>query len=628
MNMTRLKLAAAAITVTALLSACGGHSLGTSGTDTSSVSGTSGAVSTDTAYWAESAQTPPDYIFPMTPTQACSPDNVQQFSALMFRPLYWFGNHENSGVDYNYSVADAPVWSDGDKTVTIPMKHWQWSNGQPVTSRDVAFFMNIYKADPANNFCDYVPGEMPGNVVSMSTPNSHTLVMHLSHAVSPTWFLYNELSQLTPIPLAWDRTSLSEKAPSESSTKLPDETKAGAQAVWNFLNSQAKDISTYATSPLWRVVDGPWRLTGYTASGEVTMQVNKAYSGSPKPKLKEFVELPFTSNSAEMNQILSGGPKAVTVGYLPPEDIPQEANAKSAGYVADNSYLLATDFFPLNLHNPIFGPVFRQLYFRQAFQHLVDQPGWVSAFLHGDANQTYGPVPGEPTSPLTTGIVASNPYPFSVADATALLTANGWKVVKGGITTCVKPGTAKGDCGAGVKAGLGLEFNLDYVAGVPAVESEMNDLQAMASQAGIKLDLTSHPFNTIEATATPCKPAQSSCKWTAENWGLPWIYSPLPTGEGIFKSGAESNYSNYSDPEADKLIENTLTTSAADEHQALVTYSNYLAKTLPVVFEPTPEGNPFDGGPALISKYLSGYQANTEAYITPELWTISSTGGK
>lgn len=605
-----------------ILAGCGGSAPAGSGTTSSSA-----AVSTsssDTVYWAQSESDSPNYIFPMTPADVCAGNNVQQFDAMLYRPLYWFGNGNKPTVDYDYSIAKAPVFTDDDKTVTITLKDWKWSNGTLVTSRDVEFFVNLYKANPSANYCDYAPGMMPYIVQSMDTPNSSTIVFHLTRSVSPTWFLYNQLSQITPLPLAWDRTSLSDPAPSKESAQLPDSTKAGAQKVFNFLNAQSRKTTTWAASPLWKVVDGPFQLVQFTTSGEVTMKVNTDYSGSVKPSYKYFVELPFTSNSAEMNEILSSGPKAVTVGYLPPEDIPQQSKAESAGYVANEQYLYSTDYFLLNQHNPKFGPLFRQLYFRQAFQYLVDQQGWIEAFLHGAAHPTYGPVPLEPSSPLVPGENTSNPYPFSVSKSAALLKQNGWDVKPGGLTTCVKPGTASGECGAGISDGMQIAFNLDYVSGVPTLESEMNDLAANAAKVGVKLELTSHPINTIYATAVPCKADQSSCSWTSENWNGGWNFVPdfLPTGESLFMTGGGYNDSNYSSAEADRLINRTLTLSGSAELNAMTAYDNYLAKQLPVVYAPTEEGNPFAGGPALIAKNLTNYSPNAYGYITPEAWSF------
>jgi peptide/nickel transport system substrate-binding protein len=35
--------------------------------------------------------------------------------------------------------ADAPVYSDGGKTVTVQLKGWKWSDGEAVNAQDVAF---------------------------------------------------------------------------------------------------------------------------------------------------------------------------------------------------------------------------------------------------------------------------------------------------------------------------------------------------------------------------------------------------------------------------------------------------------------------------------------------------------
>ena len=70
--------------------------------------------------------------------------------------------------------------------------------------------MNMLKTEaPKGLWCDYTPGYFPDNVASIAYPNSSTVVFHLKTSLNPTWFLYNELSQITPMPMAWDRTSSS-----------------------------------------------------------------------------------------------------------------------------------------------------------------------------------------------------------------------------------------------------------------------------------------------------------------------------------------------------------------------------------------------------------------------------------
>ena len=45
------------------------------------------------------------------------------------------------------SIANPPVYSNGDKTVTISLKSsYKWSNGQPITANDMLFFIDLVKA--------------------------------------------------------------------------------------------------------------------------------------------------------------------------------------------------------------------------------------------------------------------------------------------------------------------------------------------------------------------------------------------------------------------------------------------------------------------------------------------------
>lgn len=279
----------------------------------------------------------------------------------------------------------------------------------------------------------------------------------------------------------------------------------------------------------------------------------------------------------------------------------------------------------MNLNNPRAGPIFRQLYFRQAFQHLVDQQGWIHAFLHDTAIPTYGPVPVSPPSPLASVNASMNPYPFSTSAAAAILSSHGWKVEPNGTTTCEHAGTAGNECGAGITAGEAISFNIDYQSGVAAVESEMNDLVAQAKRVGIDINLTTHPFPTVIGTAAACKPSDSDCGWTAENWGAGWIYGPdfLPTGESLYGDGAVANYGSYSDANTNQLIAATITGPAANEKQALTAYAQHIEQQVPVVFGPTSIGTYQGDARTLVAKNLGGYAANAFGYMTPEDWYLT-----
>ena len=286
-------------------------------TSNSTASGTT-PVKGGTAVMAEPPASPPDYIFPFMTAALSSNVNLFDFTYLMYRPMYWIGEGTQPVFNSSLSLASAPVFS--GRNVTINLKHYMWSNGTPVTAQDVMFWINMMKAVPQDWF-DFTPGGFPANVSNIKVVSSTELTMTMNKAYSPTWFQYNQLTQITPMPAAWDRTA---SGPSNCDTTVSD-----CAAVYSYLASQANDLDTYATSPIWGIVDGPWKLSAFNADGHITFVPNKSYSGPIKPKLAAFQEVPFTTDAAEYDVLQSPNSSTkIDYGYLPPQDAPAKpANA-------------------------------------------------------------------------------------------------------------------------------------------------------------------------------------------------------------------------------------------------------------------------------------------------------------
>ena len=578
-----------------------------------------------TAYFAEQPETPPDYIFPLVSGEYFTVENTADFQTLLYEPLYWFGDKASTSVDYSLSIGDAPVYSDGDRVVTIMLKHYLWSDREPVSARDVIFWINLLKANP-DDWASYVPGGFPDNVTSATALNSTTVQLHLNAGYNPLWYTYNELSEITPLPLAWDRTSLSSPAPSPGATVLPDSTRSGARAVYNFLNAQAEDVGSYASSPIWSVVDGPWKLVGLTTDGTASFVPNRLFSGPNKPRLAKFVELSYTSAAAEFSVLRAssgvGGPGAsssggqISVGYVPDNDLPQSGALKSQGYQLVKWYPFQFDYLEPNLNNPKVGPILRELYFRQAFQHLVDQQGWIHAYYGGLGLPTYGPVPASPPNPYADTNASVNPYPFSISAARTLLASHGWKVVPNGVTTCARPGTGPSECGKAIGSGEGLNFTLMYPSGLPYTDGSMVDLQSVAKQVGIEITLEEVTPTTIASTILSCLPAQAACSWELGQYGTGWVFEPdhYPSGEEIFETGALGNVANYSNPTTDKLIAATTRSPAADAKAALDAYQDQVRLELPNFWQPSP------GTLVTVQSDLRGFVPNAYGFISPEEW--------
>src|ERR1700734_3962716 len=185
-----------------LLAACSG------GSSSSSSSGGK-AQSGGTITFAEQPGSPPTYIFPLYDGANSGNNNITYLQPLMWLPLYWFGHSNNAQATINYgqSMAYPPVFSDGGRTVTMKLKHYVWSNGKPVTSRDLEFWMNLLLAEK-NNSAAYVPGGWMDHVAGMSAPSPYTFVLKFNVTYNQTYLLYNGLSILQPIPQAvCDKTS-------------------------------------------------------------------------------------------------------------------------------------------------------------------------------------------------------------------------------------------------------------------------------------------------------------------------------------------------------------------------------------------------------------------------------------
>ncbi|MGH7912971.1 MAG: ABC transporter substrate-binding protein [Candidatus Dormibacteraceae bacterium] len=535
----------------------------------------------DVVNFAEPAADTPNWIWPFTPAANLSIVGIE-FQELMFRPLYLFGANGKTGVSESLSLAQLPSYSNGGKTATIALKNYKWSNGESVNASDVLFWIHMEEAEKAH-WLGYIPGYFPDNIVSATASGPNTVVITMDKAYNPTWMVSNELSQITPMPAAWDATGPGQ--PSDCAANVAD-----CPAVYQYLSTQSKDLQGYGSSPVWGIVDGPWKLKSFTTAGDASFVPNQAYSGPTKPTLKQFNMLPFTTEPAEFNVLRSGS--TLDVGYLPTSDLTQakslSTSPDTAGPNPVSNYTLAPwfayaiNFFPMNFNNPTYGPVFKQLYFRQAMQSLVNQPGILKQAARNYGVQTIGPVPLYPQSDLISSAAKHNPYPFSIATAKRLLTENGWNVVPGGATTCAKPGTGNGECGADIPAGMKLDFTLPYASGQPAIQTSMESFKSNAARIGVSFTLSSAPFDAIDAEITPCSGAQ--CTWTFGNWGG-WVYGPnyLPTGELMWDSGSLSNAGSFDDPQVDSLINESITETG---NQAFLGYENALIKASPVIWQP------------------------------------------
>ncbi|KAK1177116.1 peptide ABC transporter substrate-binding protein [Streptomyces sp. NBS 14/10] len=586
-------VAGAALTSGALLTGCSGG--GTS---------SSGGHSSDTINYALPANFTPNWILPVGTASHLNTNN-SSISQSLWEPLIAYdGSTGEVGWNKDNSLATAADFAKDSKSVTITLGNRHWSDGKPITSRDVEFWFNLIKANKAD-WANYSPGKAPDNWTSLKIVDETHFTITFDKAYNKQWMLANELSMIRPMPQhVWDKTG-----GSDAVSDL-DRTPAGAKKVWKYLNSAAKNISGYATDPLWKTVSGPYTLKSFSTAGRVELTANAKYDGGGKANIRHVNLLPFTTTDAEANALRAG---TVDYGYINATDLSQEDSFKAKGYTVKPWAGWAITYMPYNFNNPAMGPVFKQLYARQAIQMSVDQTSLAKVIFNGTAVPTYGPIPQGQASDFVSPEQKKNPYPFDTAKAKQLLTSHGWSE-QSGTMVCTDAGSGDDQCGAGVDKGTKFEMQVLSQSGSTVTDNMMSALQSSFSKTGIKFTIKTAPVNSVLSQSGQCKSGDSGCKWQLSFFGTAgsWYFPAYPSGDSLFQTGGGSNFGSYSNPAVDKLIARTTTSESA---AAVQEYSATLAKDLPVIWLPEP-----DYQVSVVKNGLGGFAQDSLANFHPAMW--------
>jgi peptide/nickel transport system substrate-binding protein len=572
------------------------------------------------ATWACAPGFPPAVIFPFTPAERFGTRNRYEFQFLMYRPLFWMGRDGKPEIDYDLSLADEPEWDADGRTVTIRIKPWKWSNGETVCAGNVMFWMNMLSRK-GSRFGAYTEGYFPDNLVSYEKVAEDKVSFTFDRAYSRNWVVMNQLTMIIPMPKAWDRTAA---GPADATHDIEQ-----VEAVYDFLLAENGNMvaegnahrTKWADSPIWSVVNGPWRLKSYTEEGIVTFVPNELYSGPNPARLDEFRQIPTSSDEQEYELLKSGD--SITVGFLPPDLGAQPDGDPTKGgpnplgdrYNLVPQILFNVRYMQMNFTNPtIAGALIRQTYVRQALQSCLDQDFAAKEIYQGYGWPQTGPVPVLPASDLVSPKLRHGKgfWPFDVDRARDLLAENGWD-------TSVAPAVCVDAGKAGVPLGTRLSFLLRYVEGRPALTRFMEQFKMDAAKAGIELRLSEVYGSVLVAEDCPGPPTPDNPKlWEISTWNGGWVYD-YPTGESLFQSGAAFNCSNYPDARADELIDRTVT---ADDLEALYEYQEYISEQVPVIFLPNTPWRLFE-----VASNLRGFEPiNPYGMVNPENWYYVEDG--
>jgi peptide/nickel transport system substrate-binding protein len=155
----------AAVSVLALgVAACGGS------TSSSSNSGKKAATTGKTLVIESTPLSPMTDNF--NPLSSTSTGFVTNAVAFYNEPLYIFNNVKPTEAPIPMLASGPPAWSNGGKTLTIPLRAGvKWNDGKPFSASDVAFTFNMIKAHPAL----YTSGAPTVTSATASSPTSVTL---------------------------------------------------------------------------------------------------------------------------------------------------------------------------------------------------------------------------------------------------------------------------------------------------------------------------------------------------------------------------------------------------------------------------------------------------------------------
>ena len=566
--------------------------------------------SSTTIVYAEAPGENPNFIFPFMGCAYSSVNNINQFQTLMFRPLYWFGLGASTNFEPSLSPADQPVFTHNDRTITITMKGWRFADGQVVDAQSVMFFLNMYKADPTA-YCGYNAGYGIPDQVKSAAGHDNTVRINFTTPVNPTWVLDNYLSEITPMPDRWDRSSGSQSSACATGTYGAASTNAACTAVLTYLTKEGSTTSTFSGA-LWQSGDdGPWRLNSFDAEGDATFVPNTKYRGPRKAQVGFLKEVAFTSIQAEESDLLNN---TLSIGYIDPSVLTSPAPAP--GKVGPNWVPLASHYsivtgsswsfnfaaFNFTSSDPN-GAAVDQLYIRQALQYAVDQRSLIENVDKGYGSTIDSPLP--PSTPTTLSRPIANPYPFNFAAARTLLSAHGWTLVND-VQTCTDPGTGTGQCGANIAQGYQLSFNVVWPTDSTTLDQTMTSEIANWQSLGIEITHSTDTFNNVISDCTGAK-AFEICAW---GYGWSYVPSDYPSGESLFLPGGDFNVGTYASPQMTSLIKASIYGKSN-----LSAYGAYAAQQLPVLYQP--QANSI-GEVARVLKSSIGFAPNPLGDFTPE----------
>jgi peptide/nickel transport system substrate-binding protein len=402
-----------------------------------------------------------------------------------------------------------------------------WSDGEPLTSEDIAFTYRFILDNQLASFSDYLPADS-----TFETPDATTLI--------------------------W-----SSEKPTFAPT-VPPWVPIVPEHIWSqYDGTDAKTIKAVkvlADGPA--VGSGPFVLTQWNPGEFWKMEANKSYWGGT-PTIDEVVFQVFDNTEAEV-QALKGGQIDFADNLNPTlfNALKGEDNIGTSASAPSTFNNFAWNFGSSDMPNDTHNPALEDLVVRQAVAYGTDLQAIVDSVFQGTA------IPGTtvtlPSSPWHYEPPADQLYNFDPEKAKQILDDAGYVDTDG-------DGIREDPDG-----GQPLEFNILTLNSVQGSNDTGKLMQDWMSDIGIKFNL--EPVGDSKAYAV-----WADGDFDAYLWG--WGGDPDPDFIlSIFTTNQCLSWSDgcYSDPAFDKMYAEQKTIFNRDDRKAFIdTMQDYIYKNIP-----------------------------------------------
>lgn len=455
--------------------------------------------------------------------------------------------------------------------VTFTLKpDLKWSDGTPVTTRDLIFTWKL-GADPKSGFSNNYPWDRASKI---DVVDDRTAVIHIDHIVTS----YNNWDQLLPAHI-------------EGKAAKGEE--AGDYLKATLYNRAPTTVGLY---------NGPFTVTSYESGAQIVLEPNPHWAGK-KPGFKRIV-IKTIENTAALSANLLSGDIDLAPGDAPALTIDQVIALRSKEpdkfeYIFKPS--LTYEHIDLKIENPFLA----DLRVRQALLYAIDRQTMVKRLFEG-----MQPVAATWVNPLDPNYDPSiTPTPYDLAKAKALLAEAGWKPGPDGICRNDK--------------GERLSFEYATTAGNKLRELQQQVLQNQWKTACIEVIIKNEPARTLFGETTKKRTFTGLVMY---GWSSNVNESPrktqysdqIPTAANNF-GGA--NYIALNDPRVDADI-NSLESEldAAKQKTYWADLQKFYAEQVRVIplF--------FRAEPYVVPKWLKGFTPTGHGDYSP-LWAENWTAG-